>query len=311
MNAPADLPVVVDRRAFVGGSDISKIIGCSPYGDAFSLYLEKTGELDPLEIETKVQRRGKILEPAIIEMARDEGYALLPGRYASIDGSPHFRAQIDATQGTDGGRFAPVEIKSASEHTRGKWGPTGTDEAPTAYCAQLHWQMMAMDAPFGRIVALLGADDLRVYTIERDPKIDEFLLAQAGEFWQRVQERRPPDVDYAHPSIGDTLARLFNNPRATEIVQATPAILSWRDVLVDAQRKAKEYEGVIDGAKAHLLHFMGNAALIDMLDGQVYERKTVKRKGYTVADTTYITATLKKAREPKAGALLALPEEII
>lgn len=285
----------VDRRSFVGGSDVPKIIGVSEYGDQFSLYLEKTGEIDPPEGETKVQRRGKILEPAIIEMYReDSGASIALGDTYRLPGAPHFRAQVDAIELLD--RPIPIEIKSASEWTRGKWGPSGTDDAPTPYCAQLHWQMMLMGAPFGRIVALLGADDLRVYTLERDPKVDAFLLEQATAFWQRVQERRPPTINYEHPSIGDTLARLFGNPNATEIVQADDELRKWRDVMVQAGDQVKLYEGVKDGAKAHLLAAMRNAAILDFGDGQMYERKLTKRKGYTVADTSYIDARLKKSK---------------
>jgi putative phage-type endonuclease len=301
--------IATSRRSFIGSSDVAKIIGVSTYGDAYSLYLEKTGEIERPDIETKVQRRGKILEPAIIEMYRDEcpNANLIPGAVMSMQ-SAHYRAQIDAQELIDGGtRAIPIEIKSASEFTRGKWGPSGSDDAPTDYCAQLHWQMLAMHAPFGRIVALLGADDLRVYTIERDPKVDEFLLERAAEFWQRVQERRPPTINFEHPSVGDTLARLFNKPNATEILQADDAMRSWRDVLVEASERMKQYEAVRDGAKAHLLSLMGNAAIINFGD-QHYERKTVKRKGYTVADCTYIDARLKKATSSKAGGLPALTE---
>lgn len=290
-----------DRTQYIGGSDIGKIIGVSPYGDQFSLYLEKIGELDPPEIETKVQRRGKILEPAIIQLhAAEYGVEFQPGVTLALPQSPHYRAQIDARERTQDG-LIPSEIKSVTEFTpRHLWGASGTDDAPTSHCAQLHWQMMAMDAPCGRIRAMLGADYFPFYTIERDPKVDAFLLEQAAEFWSRVQDRRPPTINFEHPSVGDTLARLFKNPKATEILQATDAHRAWRDVLIQASAKAKEYEAVRDGAKAHLLAEMGNAGLIDFGDGQVYERKFVKRRGYTVGDTVYIDSRLKRSRESKA-----------
>ena len=298
-----------NRRAFVGGSDIPKIVGVSQWGDRFSLYLEKTGEIDPPDGETKVQRRGKILEPAIGRLYVDEtGWEIFPGITARLPGRPHFCAQIDFLEETAEGVKTPLEIKSASEFTRHKWGPSGSDDAPTDYCAQLHWQMLAMDAPFGRIVALLGADDLRVYTIQRDPAIDAFLLDQATEFWQCVEERRPPPINFEHPSIGETLARLFNTPNALEIVQADDALRAWRDVMLQSSEAIKRYEAVKDGARAHLLAAMRNAALLDFGDGQMYERKVVKRKGFTVADTTYIDARLKKSSS-NAGTP-ALPQEI-
>jgi len=132
-----------DRRGFVGGSDVAKIINVSPYGDAFSLYLEKRGEIEPPEEETRTQRRGKILEPAIAQLyAAEHGVELDKGATLTMPDAPHFRAQVDALEDVDGSPI-PIEIKSASEFTRGKWGPSGTDDAPTYYCAQLHWQLLA------------------------------------------------------------------------------------------------------------------------------------------------------------------------
>lgn len=303
----AALPEKADRRTFVGGSDIPAIIGQSPYKDAFALYLEKRGEIEAPEVETKVQRRGKLLEPAIAAMYADEGAELERGVVLQMPGTPHFRAQIDAIEIVDNTTI-PVEIKSASEFTRDKWGQSGTDEAPTGYCAQLHWQIHAMGAPFGRIVALLGADDLRVYTIERDPKIAEFLLKSAAEFWLCVQAGTPPEVNFAHPSVGDTLARLFNSPRATEILQADDRLRAWRDVYVDAVHWKGKYETVADGAKAHMLAAMRNAGVIDFGDGQSFERRIIKRKGYTVGETTFVEGRLRKSKAGGAPAL-SPPEE--
>ena len=288
--------VVADRRGFIGGSDIAAIIGESPWKDAYALYLEKRGEIDPPAEETKAMRRGRILETAIGDLyAEEHGVTTLTaGETFYFKHTPHFRAQVDRFEVVED-RSVPLEIKSASEFTRGKWGASGTDDAPTYYCAQLHWQLLATGAPFGRIVALLGADDLRVYTIERDEAIAKYLLERADEFWQRVQEGRAPPANLDHPSMADTLARLFRNPNATEILQADHALRSWRDVFVQAGEQMKAYEAVRDGAKLHLLAAMRDAAILDFGDGQVLERKHVRRKGYIVDDTTYIDARLKKA----------------
>lgn len=299
----------MDRRGFLGGSDIAAIINVSPWKDAYALYLEKRGELDPPDGETKAQRRGKILEPAIAALyAAEHEVEIAPGDTFTIADAPHFRAQVDAREIAECGPI-PVEIKSASEFTRGKWGPSGTDDAPTYYCAQLHWQLLATGAPYGRIVALLGADDLRVYTIERDAAIAKYLLESAAEFWQCVQEGRAPAMDLDHPSAGDTLARLFRNPNANEIVQADDGLRSWRDVYVEAGERIKAYEGAREGAKLHLLAAMRNAAVLDFGDGQVLERKQVRRRGYTVLDTTYVDARLRKAKgSESAGGVPALTQ---
>jgi len=307
-----DIAVTVStsRRDFIGGSDIPAIIGVSPWADEYACYLGKIGELPPPEGETKVQRRGKVLEHAIGVLYIDDAPhhpTLLPGITLAHPDVPHFRAQIDALEETDDGHI-PIEIKSASEFTRGQWGRSGTDDAPTYYCAQLHWQLMATGAPYGRIVALLGADDLRVYTIERDEAVADFLGRRAAEFWERVQTRNAPPINFDHRSTGETLARLFRNFNATEIVQADDALRAWRDVMVQSGERIKEYEGVREGAKAHLLATMRTAAVIDFGDGTQYERKEVKRSGYTVESMTYVDARMKKTPKSKPGESPALLE---
>lgn len=292
-----------DRREFIGGSDVAALIGISPWKDPLRLYLEKVGEIDPPEEETKAQRRGKILEPAIAALYMVEREVEVgPGCTMALAEGPHFTAQIDATErwaeGPPDVRI-PVEIKSASEFTRGQWGRDGTDEAPTYYCTQLHWQMMAMNAPHGRLVALLGADDLRVYTIERDPAIDNYLLMQAREFWERVQTKTPPPIDFNHTRALETAELMFHSPNATTIVQADDSLRVWRDVYVDAVQWIGKYEDARKTAKAHLLHQMRDAGLIDFGDGQVFERKVIKRVGYTVAPTSYVEGRMKK-RKPGA-----------
>jgi putative phage-type endonuclease len=315
MNAP------LDRTTFIGGSDIAAIIGVSPWKDAHTLYLEKTGELPPDPEESKAMRRGRILERAIGQLyAEDSGRvvgfvdALAPHGTRKESPLPavvedgHRRAQIDAWEQFDGDVWIPLEIKSASEFTRGKWGPTGTDDAPTYYCTQNHWQIGLSGAPFGRIVALLGADDLRVYTLERDEVVLKFLRDAADEFWQRVLKRNPPPVDYQHPRATEMLSRLFRNVDATEILQGTDDDRKWRDVMQQAAEQMKVYEGVRDGAKAHLLHRMGAAQILNFGDGLMMERKIVKRGAYTVEPCDYVLSSVKKEKS-KAGRPALTAEE--
>jgi len=299
----------MNRRGFIGGSDIPVIIGVSPWKDRLRLFAEKTGAIEPDQRESKVKRRGKILEAPIVELYREEvgEVAISSGGVFRLDGEPHFCAQVDAIESADGYDI-PLEIKSASEFTRGKWGPSGTDDAPTAYCAQLHWQLAVTGAPRGKIVALLGADDLRVYPIDRDEKIVEFLLEKAREFWTMIQTNTAPDIDFDHPTAGDTLAALFRNFKATEILQADDALRAWRDVMVDATALETRYRVTKENARNHLLEAMRNAAVIDFGDGQMYERKVVKRAGYTVGPTEHVDARLKKTKADAAA--LALPERI-
>lgn len=285
----------MNRRGFIGGSDVAAILGLSPWKDRLRLYMEKTGELELDQEESKAMRRGKILEPAIGQLySAEHDVQLLSGTECSLPQAAHFRCQIDAIEHVADGFDIPIEIKSASEYTRGKWGKTGTDEAPTYYCTQLHWQMMALDVPIGRIVALLGSDDLRVYTLERDAAIDKFLLSEAAQFWELIESKTPPAIDFEHPKALETAELIFSNPNATEILKADDALRDWRNVYRDCVRWIGKYEKTRDMAKAHLLHSMRNAGVIDFDDGDLFIRKIVKRRGFVVAPTSYVEGRFKK-----------------
>jgi hypothetical protein len=173
------------------------------------------------------------------------GQAALPRQPRMITGARRSTHGSNSTT-TD---WIPLEIKSASEFTRGKWGPTGTDDAPTYYCTQMHWQIGLSGAPFGRIVALLGADDLRVYTIQRDEQVLAFLRNAADEFWQRVLERKPPPLDYQHPRAGECSPSCSATIDATEILQGTTTTANGATSCRKRPSRRKQYEAVRDGAK--------------------------------------------------------------
>src|SRR5262245_21676530 len=60
----------MNRQHFIGASDISAILGISPWKTPLQLYLEKTGQAEP-EKEKPVLRRGQRWEPIALQMLMD------------------------------------------------------------------------------------------------------------------------------------------------------------------------------------------------------------------------------------------------
>ena len=74
MNAQIEEVLEMDRRTYIGGSDVAAILGVSPWKSKFSLYQQKIGEWQD-EITPEKERdfaRGKLFEPVIMEMLIDE-----------------------------------------------------------------------------------------------------------------------------------------------------------------------------------------------------------------------------------------------
>jgi hypothetical protein len=72
----------------------------------------------------------------------------------------------------------------------------------------------------------------------------------------------------------------------------------WRAVMQTAQDMRDKYEGVIEGAKAHLMAEMGAAAHLKFADGKAFRRKLSTRKGFTVEPSSYMDFRLVNLKEP-------------
>ena len=196
----------MDRREYLGGSDIGCIFGVSPWKSALDLYEEKIAEtyIEPqIEPEReKLFRRGKKLEPWVMELLEEErGITIFKRNQRYTDPvCPWMACEIDFEY-TDIEGLCNGDVKTISPFAAGDWGAQGTDEFPLSYCLQFMWGMMITDRPKCLVAALIGADDLRVYEVRRDEELIAEIRRRATEFWQEnVQKRIPP----APQTVDDT-----------------------------------------------------------------------------------------------------------
>src|SRR3990167_8511669 len=164
MNAP-ELKAVgeLDRRTYLGGSDIAAVMGLSPWKTPLQLYEEKIAETVEAISDEKRRffARRKRQEPVIAEMLADEYNIEVtrlsldehPNRYtdaeypwmaAEIDFEclmtpavrAHFEAREDFSAIPDG---APLngEIKTVHPFAANQWGEQGSEDVPIHYSAQV------------------------------------------------------------------------------------------------------------------------------------------------------------------------------
>jgi putative phage-type endonuclease len=174
------------RKSGLGGSDAAAALGLSPWKTPLALYLEKRGELPPVD-ETEAMRWGSIHEPNILNAyAQRQGVPLVahpplmrhpqyPWLFASLDARTDERV---------------VEAKTA--RSAEGWGEPGSDQIPEAYLLQVQHYMLVTALPIADVAALIGGNDFRVYTVEADRELHEMLIEGEHEFWQRVQRGEPP-----------------------------------------------------------------------------------------------------------------------
>ncbi len=281
------------RASGMGGSDIATILGLNPHQTLYQLYLEKTGEIEPRNLDdNNAVQFGKIIENTIADFYTHRTGLKLRNNNQTIRHPKYdwLFAHIDKKiEGIKKG----VEIKNVGVHAASAWGKDGTDEVAEYYVPQVMHYMMIMDYQEWDVAAYFGGADLRVYTLERDKEFDELIIDATHDFWHNnVLARIPPEIDYEHKSTSDVLKRLYPGSDGTET--DLTELYHWHLVKTEADKKAKEYELIADGAKNHLIAAMGNSA-IGRIDGTgCYQRSFVKRKGFTVEPTEYMKLTFKK-----------------
>jgi putative phage-type endonuclease len=187
------------RKSGIGGSEIAALLGLDPYRTAHDLYLEKTGR-GPERQDSEPAFWGRILEEPIAQVyAQRTGVTLRPSTTLVHPSRPWQLATPDRLVFQKPELHVPdwgLEAKNKGFRQAPHWGAEGTDLVPEAVALQCHWGMSVTDLPRWDVAMLLNGNQLRIYTLYRDPAIEAGLLEVAENFWRRhVQADTPPPVD--------------------------------------------------------------------------------------------------------------------
>jgi putative phage-type endonuclease len=185
------------RASRLGASEIAAVLGLSPWESKFSLWHRKAGLVPPLE-ETDEMMWGRHLE-APIAARFAELHSDLKVRRTGTWVSTARPWQLANPDRLIFPGQVPLEIKW-SPFGDG-WGEPGTDEIPVYYRCQVLQQLDVLDAPYGVLAALVGAE-LRQYVIEHDPADIEVLRVAGEEFMASLPNELNPDGD--RPDVDDS-----------------------------------------------------------------------------------------------------------
>jgi len=283
------------RKTGIGGSDVATILGLNPYKTQFELYMEKTGQVESENLDDNDSVAfGNIIENTIGEFYTHKTGVKLRNKLQTIRSEkyPWLVANIDKK--VEGQRKG-VEIKNVGSHAAHAWGKDGTDEVAEYYMPQPMHYMLVLDYDAWDVAAYFGGSELKIYPLFRDKEFDELIIDITHDFWHNnVLARVPPEIDYNHASTEGLLKRINAGTDGSE--RDITEIEHWHKVRIDAVAKAKEYEAIASGAKNHILEAIGNSS-VGLIDGVgSYNRKLVKRKGFTVEPSQYMNMTFKKEK---------------
>jgi len=299
--AATDPRWLAERRKGVTATDITAILGLSPYQSPFGLWWEKTSPDMPADEDSDRLRLGRELEPYIrtrwAESSNAALYGTNEGLFRSSD-RPWQLATPDAVLYEDVfnpelgelGDFEPqlaavLEVKSWADADKSSW----QDGPPPRVRAQVLWQMDTLDVGTGHVgVVFLPSGEFRSYTIEHnhipapgDPAtnptacvscFDLAAMREAGyEFYRRMTgELPPPDVDGSAATLAALRAR-FADPRKDKSAPVDGTLwAAWSD----AKDVTAAFKSKAAGFEAEIREQLGEATLIEV-GGEVVGRRII------------------------------------
>jgi putative phage-type endonuclease len=272
----------VDRRQFIGGSDISAILGISPWQTPYQLWLEKTAD-KPIELDPKKEaffRRRKMMEPYVIELAREEHDLHVVARNERYFDKylPFMSCEVDFEHEYDGD-IENADVKTVHPAMAKHWGEPGTDEIPQYYTAQFLWGQAITERDSTLCMAMIGLDKLEPYRVMRNDFVIAWMRTEALKFWDLVEKKTPPEIT----TLEDAKLAWRREQQAKQVV-ATSEILEMATRLSLMKKALVGRQAEADLLELSLKKFMGNAEeIIDPQGDRVLTWKTQAKKSYTVA----------------------------
>ncbi len=238
------------RRKGIGASDMAAILGVDPYRTAGDVFIEKTQDLEPLQIN-EAMKTGNFLEAGVLSWAEQELGKIKRGQYRSLKGSPLF-SNCDALLMESGD---PVEAKTSgiTHWARNEeWGEPGTDQIPDHINIQGQVQMLCTERETCHVAALIGGRGFQLFRVRRSEAVCTVIIDSASAFWDGVLSGRPAQP--LSPAAVETLKRIKRRPGSYADVPAT-LITAYRE----ANEAAREADKHKKAAMAELLTAMGDA----------------------------------------------------
>lgn len=179
------------RKKGIGGSDAGAICGLNPWKSAVEVYLDKLGELPPVE-DNERMRIGRDLE-AYVAKRFEEATGKKVRRHNFMEIHPDHDFMLANVDRKIVGENALLECKTTGSYSAKDWAD---GKVPAHYELQCHHYMAVTGAERVYIAVLIGNQEFKWETIERDEEVIENLIKIESDFWHdHVLAKEPPAPD--------------------------------------------------------------------------------------------------------------------
>lgn len=244
---------LLERRLYIGSSDVAAICGVNPWKGPVDVWLEKT---QPMREWAGNQHTdaGNYAEEGLICYAEDQlgiarGVAIRNAQFRRTDVAP-WSANLDAFDPTNN---IVIEAKTSGDVEA--WGVQDTDQVPEHVLYQVQHQLYCANSEKALVVLALSYKGLtyRRYWVKRSDELIDHMLECSSRFWHEHVEAGVRPVGVARE---DTLRRVEREVEETiEIDQD----------LVDRWNEAKSAQSEITKVRkkldAEILNALGTAEI--------------------------------------------------
>jgi len=280
------------RRLCIGASEVSSILGApGAYQTPLQVWADKRGVFEEEEYADDKKdwlHFGNVLEPVISdEYEVRSGYPVAVEDQQFISCEHHFLGcSLDRWTWVEGAR-GPLDLKNTSLFMKEDW----EDAAPLRYQIQVQAQMAVTGCDIGALAVLIGGNQFKWTTIERNQRFIDIMLEKLERFWEMVQnDVMPEPVAKDNKFIGQILGG--ETEGATIVL--SPAIVDIDARLKEVKEEMKALKAERDGLEAKIKKEIGTNERGLLPEGGSYSFKTGERQAYTVAAST--TRTLRRLK---------------
>lgn len=282
-------PSQVDRKTYIGGSDLADVLNIAPYGCRYRAWMEKRGEVEREDIsgEGPVRRGIRGEQIAAEEYSRETGRRVRRYQFLRHADFPYFGAHIDRHIVAFDERGPGVaEIKCPGEWAFRTIKREGMSEA---HICQINWYLYITGWKWGAFAVFsLERFELVHFDVERDDVLIE-RLANAAQDFHRLLENGPA------PEKLDAKDRRCVRCAHRERCHGEVALPEWDGLIEydsslgalvadyrDAQQIEHDAKVYKDEIGAQLRAKLGSRQCVDTDGARIYYSE-IPRKGYTVA----------------------------
>lgn len=224
------------RTLGIGGSDVSAIAGINPFKSAHQIWLEKTGQAEPEQMDSEYAHFGTLLEPIVRREFIERTGMKVRQKHMLLqsDEFPFMLADLDGVI-RDGDGMAVFEAKTASAYKQEVWEAG----VPAPYILQVQHYMAVTGAKRTYIAALVGGNRFFHHVVERDEEMIGKIISMEKFFWENhvLKGAEPlPDGSEATTEYFNHKFRKSNGKTVTLPEEALPVCMEYDRISGEMRR---------------------------------------------------------------------------